>query len=110
MVGEILRAVAALSGDDAEQATLAEVQSEVLLFPNQPHGWRRLADIGGDDYAAEMALKTAVKAVPPRGELDAVDLAQAFAGTEKVGDAQKAIMVAPWKQEGWAVLSTSIAQ
>jgi superkiller protein 3 len=109
MVGEILRAVAALSGDKAEQATLAEVQSEVLLFPNQPHGWGRLADIGEDDYAAEMALRTAIKAVPPRGDLDAVDLAQAFAGTEKVGDAQKAIMIAPWKQEGWAVLSNSIA-
>jgi superkiller protein 3 len=109
MVGEILRAVAALSGDDAEQATLMEVQSEVLLFPGQPHGWSQLADIGGNDYAAEMALRTAGKAVPPRGKLDAVDLAQAFAGTERVGDAQKAIMVAPWKQEGWAVLSTSIA-
>jgi superkiller protein 3 len=106
MVGEILRAVAALSGDNAEQATLAEVQSEILLFPNQPHGWGRLADFGGDDYAAEMALKTASKAVPPRGELDAVDLSRAFAGTERVGDAQKAVMIAPWKREGWLVLST----
>ncbi len=108
MLGEILRAVAALSGENAEQATLAEVQSEVLLFPNQSHGWGRLADIGGDDYASEMALRTAAKAVPPRGELDAVDLARAFAGTEKLGDAQKAIMIAPWKEEGWEVLSNSI--
>ena len=110
MVGEILRTVAALSGDKAEQATLAEVQSEVLLFPNQPHGWGRLADIGGDDFAAEMALKTAIRAVPPRGDLDAIELAQEFAGTEKVGDAQKAIMIAPWMQEGRAVLRNSIAQ
>lgn len=109
MVGEILRAVAALSGDKAEEATLAEVQSEVLLFPNQPNGWGRLADIGGDDYAAEMALRTAGKAVPPRGDQDAADLAHAFAGTEKLGDAQRAIMIAPWRQEGWAVLSNSIA-
>ena len=110
MVGDILRAIAAVSGDSAEQATLAEVQSEVLLFPNQPHGWGRLADICGDSFAAEMALRTAAKTVPPKGDLDAVDLARAFAGGEKAGGAQKAIMIAPWKREGWVVFSNSIMQ
>jgi superkiller protein 3 len=47
--------------------------------------------------------------VPPRGDLDAVDLAHAFAGTKKLGDAQRAIMIALWRQGGWAVLSNSIA-
>ena len=48
-----------------------------------------------------MALKTAGKAVPPRGHLDAVSLANAFAGTGKVGDAQRSIMIAPWVSGGW---------
>jgi superkiller protein 3 len=80
----------------------------VLLFPSQPHGWGRLADIGGDCHAAEMVLRTAAKAVPPKGDLDAEDLAEAFAKTEKLANAQKAIMIAPWKPEGWAVISGTI--
>lgn len=109
MVGEILRAVAALSGDDSAQAVLAEVQCEVFMFPNQPHGWGRLTAVGGEEYAAEMALKNATKAVPPRGELELVDLAQAFAGTGKIADAQRAIMLAPWSLDCWAALSESIS-
>lgn len=99
-VGEVLRAIAALSDDNSEQEVLTEIQTDVFLHPNQPHGWGRMADNEGDEYAAEMALKTAIKAVPPRGELDAVDLSRAFAGTGKVGDAQRAVFVAPWETGG----------
>jgi superkiller protein 3 len=67
-----------------------------------------LADINGDEYAAEMALKTAIKATPPRGQLDALDLSMAFAGTGKVGDAQKAAMIAPWSKDCWDALGGCI--
>jgi superkiller protein 3 len=108
-VSEVLRAIAALSVGDAEQNVLKEVQIDVILHPDQPYGWRRLADIVGDEYAADMGLKTAIKAAPPHGDLDAKDLSEAFAGTGKVGNAQKAIFIAPWITDGWHTLSESIA-
>lgn len=106
-VGEVLRAIAALSEGDTEQtqqAILTEVQTDVFLHPDQPRGWGRLADFNKNEHAAEMALKTAIKAVPPRGTLDALDLSVAFAGTGKIGDAQKAAMIAPWNKDGWDAL------
>lgn len=109
MVGEILRASAALSGTNSEKAILIEVQSEIFLFPSQPHAWGRLAAINGDEYAADMALKTAVKSAPPKGDLDVLDLSNAFSGTEKAGDAQVAIMFAPWDSKGWNDLGSIIS-
>lgn len=105
-IGEVLRAVAACSKDDAETAVLNQVQNDVMLYPHLPHGWSRLAEISGDDneYPADMALNVALKAVPPRGALDAVDLAQAYSGTTKAADAQKAIVLAPWASCGWESL------
>lgn len=102
-ISEVLRAIAELSGDN-EEMVLTEVQTEILLRPNLPHGWSRLAEIGGGDYAASMALKTASKAIPPRGGLNASELSEAFAGTGRIGDIQNAIMVSPWNQAGWNAL------
>jgi superkiller protein 3 len=114
-VGELLRAIAALSKADTDQAILTEVQAEVFLFPSQPHGWSRLARVasdshghGADEYAATMALHTARRAVPPRGKLEAADLAMAFAGTGKVGDAQRGIFAAPWEKSGWESLGSAV--
>jgi superkiller protein 3 len=110
-VGEVLRAIAAFSEGDTQQAVLTEVQTDVFLRPNQPHGWGRLADFdnNGNEYAGEMALKTAIKAVPPRGALDALELSVAFAGTGKIGDAQKAAMIAPWSTNGWDALGSVLS-
>jgi superkiller protein 3 len=108
-VGEVLRAIAALSGKNDENEVLTEIQTDVFLHPNLPHGWGRLAEIEGDEYTADMALKTALKAVPPRGELESNDLSKAFGGTGKVGDAQKAIMFAPWSNEGWLSLNGALS-
>ena len=104
-VGEALRSIAELSEGDNEQAVLTEIQTDIFLHPHQPHGWGRLAEIGEDEYAADIALKTALKAASARGELEADKLSAAYAGTGKIGDAQKAIMVAPWNQAGWATFS-----
>ena len=106
-ISEVLRAIAELS-DDNERTVLTEVQTEVFLHPHQPHGWGRLSTVGGDEYAADMALKTALRAVPPRGELNARDLSEAFAGTGRIGDIQGAIMVAPWNQGAWNALGEAL--
>jgi superkiller protein 3 len=103
-ISEVLRAIAELA-EDNEQEVLTEIQTEVVLYPHQSHGWGRLASVGGDEYAADMALKTALRAVPFRGKLDASNLSEAFAGTGRIGDIQRAIMVAPWHQTGWNALS-----
>merc|ERR1711964_326404 len=88
-VSEVLRAIAALSGEDPDKQVLTEIQTDVFLHPNQPHGWNRLAELEGDEYTAEMAVMTALKAIPPRGELDAEDLAKSFAGTGKIAGASR---------------------
>ncbi|TAQ84711.1 hypothetical protein B7494_g6958 [Chlorociboria aeruginascens] len=103
-VGEVLRAIAAFSKDDPAKDILTEVQTDVFLHPNQPHGWSRLASIDGNEYAAGMALRTALKAAPPKGVLEAKDLSETFAGTGTIANAQKAVMVAPWMRSGWDTL------
>lgn len=103
-VAEVLRSIA-----ETEHGELAEVQTDVFLYPNQPHGWSRLAEIGADEYAAAMALKTAVKAVPPRGNMESSDLSNAFSGTGKVADAQKSIFLSPWSKNGWDALNAALA-
>ncbi|RYP42482.1 hypothetical protein DL767_000170 [Monosporascus sp. MG133] len=108
-IGEVLRAVAASSKDNAEDAVLNQVQNDVMLYPYLPHGWSRLAEINGDEYSAEMALNVALKAIPPRGDLDATDVAEAYAGTTRVADAQKSILLAPWASNGWESLSYAAA-
>jgi superkiller protein 3 len=97
-ISEVLRAIASFSELDPEQEVLRETQIDIFLHPNQPHGWSWLAEIEGDEYAADMSLKTAIKAVPPRGMLEASDLSRAFSGTGNIGDAQKAVMLAPWRK------------
>ena len=110
-IGEVLRAVAASSSQDDDAAVavavLTQVQNDILLNPHLPHGWSRLAEAAGDadNNAAEMALNVALKAIPPRGELDALDLARSYAGTTKAADAQKALMLAPWDSGGWESLA-----
>lgn len=106
-VSELLRAIAALSAEDATQAVLFEVQTDLLLHPSQPHSWARLADVGDSAYASELGLKTAVKAVPPHGELEAVDISKAFGGSGQVADAQKSVFLAPWARWGWEALADS---
>jgi superkiller protein 3 len=104
-LGEVLRAIAASGkgvGDSEELAT-GQAQVDVMFHPYLPHGWAELGTVGGEEgeSAAEMALRVALKGVPPRGDLAAEELARAYAGTGRVRDAQTAIMVAPWEKSGW---------
>ncbi|KAI0122540.1 TPR-like protein [Daldinia grandis] len=107
-IGEVFRAVAALSENNTEADILTQLQNDVMLYPHLPHGWSRLAEVSGEEYPADMALNVALKAIPPKGELGAIDLADAYAGTGKVADAQTAIFVAPWNSSGWVSLGSAI--
>lgn len=108
-IGEVFRAVAVLNENNTDEEVLTQVQNDVMLHPQMPHGWSRLADISGEEYPADMALHVALKSIPPRGELNAVDLANAYAGTGSVADAQAAILIAPWAHIGWESLGNAVA-
>lgn len=114
-IGEVLGAMAALTVDGAETSegvdaeVLGEIQTDIMLQPHLPHGWSKLTDIMGDEYPAEMALKVALRAVPPRGTLDASGLSKAYAGTGRAADAQISIMLAPWDEQGWQALGEAIS-
>ncbi|KAK4166543.1 Superkiller protein 3 [Cladorrhinum sp. PSN259] len=114
-VGEVLRGIAALSGTEKEGEKRA-AQADVMFHPWLPHGWSELAATTGagegeeeGEGAAQMALRVALKSVAPRGDLGAEELARAFAGTGKVGDAQVAVMVAPWEVKGWTSLGEGVS-
>lgn len=102
-IGQLLNAIAALyPGDEGEESSkLSAATTAVMLSPSQTQAWAQLAELDDETYPAEMAVLTAVKAVPPGGSLSAEDLCQAYAGTRRLDDAQTAIMVAPWMSQGW---------
>ncbi|SPO04294.1 related to SKI3 - antiviral protein [Cephalotrichum gorgonifer] len=108
-IGTVLKSIRMMPEERSEEDVLTEVQTDVFLHPYQPHGWNSLAEISGEEYPAEMALKVAIAGIPPRGTLDAGDLAKAYAGTGRAADAQAAIFVAPWQAEGWESLGEAVA-
>lgn len=83
---------------------LKEATAAIMLAPGHPQGWMELSAASESSYPAEMAVDRAVRCVPPHGNLEAADLSQAYAQTGKASDALKAIMVAPWKRDGWQEL------
>lgn len=107
-IGEIFRAVAALAENSTEEEVLTEIQNDIMLYPHLPYGWSRLADISSEEYPADMALNVALKSVPPKGDLGAADLADAYAGTGSAADAQAAILIAPWTRSGWESLGSAV--
>jgi len=109
-IDSLLSALASLNpnteGD--EDAALASAQTATLLNPERSHAWKLLAELSGDPYAADMALQTAQKAVPPSGNSSAGELAAAFAGVGTVADAQRAMALAPWERIGWEVMAEAL--
>ncbi|TRX95695.1 hypothetical protein FHL15_003249 [Xylaria flabelliformis] len=108
-IGDVFRAVAVLNENSPEEDVLTQIQNDVMLHPHLPYGWSRLAEISGEEYPADMALNVALKSIPPKGELGATDLADAFAGTGSIADAQAAILIAPWTRSGWESLGSAVA-
>lgn len=113
-LGEVLKAIAALHGKEEGRDDVlvgaSQAQTDIMFYPHLPHGWSELASLGAADGggAADMALRVAVKGVPPRGDLGAEDLARAYAGAGRAVDAQTAVMIAPWDRCGWEALSEAI--
>ncbi|TFB07263.1 Superkiller protein 3 [Trichoderma ghanense] len=109
-IGQVLRAVAALGEGKTEQDIISQVQTDIMLYPYLPHGWSSLAETAGQDgdYPAEVSLRVAARGIPPRGTLEAQDLAKAYAGTGRVADAQRAAFLAPWEGSGWNALEVSV--
>ncbi|KAE8154008.1 hypothetical protein BDV25DRAFT_136377 [Aspergillus avenaceus] len=92
-----------------EARRVGEAAAAVMRAPYQPQGWMELSTASGEPYPAEMGVKRALRSVPPRGNLDAVDLSTAYAQTGKATDAIRAIMIAPWKEHGWEELSHAVS-
>lgn len=109
-ISEVLRAIAAVGsqGDETENVK-TQTQTDVMLYPHLPHGWSSLAETAGDEYSAQMALSVAKRGIPPRGLLESENLSQAYAGTGQASDAQRAVLLAPWKAVGWDALQVSTA-
>lgn len=105
-IGEVLRAIATVGEGSTEKDMLNQAQIDTMLYPHLPHGWSALHETAGNKYAAQMALRVATRGIPPRGVLEAHDLAKAYAGTGTAGDAQRAAFLAPWEKVGWEALET----
>ena len=105
-IAQVLTAIAVLFPDEKGQglSKLSEATTAVMLAPSRPQGWSQLADMSEETYPAEMAVLTAIKAAPPGGSLDASDLCKAYAGTGRLDDAQRAVMIAPSLAQGWEAL------
>ncbi|KIW02841.1 uncharacterized protein PV09_05898 [Verruconis gallopava] len=93
---------------NSELEMLNECQEMIMLYPWKATGWRRLALESEDAYAKEMALAVASNNVPPKGPLTSEELCEASAQAGTLGDAQRAIFMAPWKREGWEALLDGI--
>ena len=107
-IDELLAAGAALSPTPRDEATAA--MAAVMLAPGSATAWSQLAGTAGADeardgaYAAAMALVTARGNVPPAGPLSAEELGKAYAGADSPAHAQRGIVTAPWRPEGWQAL------
>ncbi|KAF2237485.1 TPR-like protein [Viridothelium virens] len=114
-IEEVLEAISLMisgtdtAGDSINEEVRGEIATSIMLSPSQPHGWSELAAVSGDSYPAQMALMTAVRAVPPYGPLGSEDLAKAYAGARTIGDAQRGIMLSAWMQHPWEAFASVLA-
>jgi len=111
-IGEVLQAIAGLSSGEGQADEKTQAQTDVMLHPHLPYGWSNLAALAEDEdgYPAQMALKVALKGIPPWGQLGAEDLAKAYAGAGTAADAQAAIVAAPWLACGWEALGDAVRE
>jgi superkiller protein 3 len=103
-VEKVIEAISTSLG--GEEQELDEARRSVMLAPWKHTGWSELADAaGGDVFASTIAKKTAMRNALTLG---AVRLAGAVGGTGGVGDAQRSVVLAPWRSEGWAALGECV--
>lgn len=108
-VEKVVEAISLFLG--GEESELDEARRSVMLAPWKHIGWKELAGATEESsFAAVMARETAGRSVPPVGELDARGLADAVVGTGAVGDAQRSVVLAPWRNEGWSALTECVSR
>lgn len=106
-VEKIIEAISISLGGEAQEYD--EARRSIMLAPWKHMGWSELADAaGGDVFASTLAKETAMRNAPPNGALDAVGLASAIAATRHIGDAQRAVMLAPWTAVGWSAMAEAV--
>ena len=106
-IAQLLVGIASLfPGDllESAEAEKAQATKAIMLKPWKPQGWSELAKATNNAdgaFPADAAIQTAVRDAPPHGMLDAEDVSRAFAVTCRIGDAQRAVVLAPWMKDGW---------
>ncbi|KAL1602785.1 Superkiller protein 3 [Paraconiothyrium brasiliense] len=107
-VEKVIEAISLFLG--GEESVLDEAKRSIMLAPWKHFGWKELAGATENTFGAVMARETAGRSVPPVGGLDAKDLADAVAGTGKMGDAQRGVVLAPWRVEVWSALRECVSK
>ena len=95
---------------DKQHVVHNEIVTNIMLSPSQTYGWTELANMSNDEFPASMAVRTALREVPPQGPLLAAELAKAFIATNALQDAQRACVLAPWHQEIFKKFRKSFAE
>ena len=105
-IAQLLAMMPAADADLVDPGVVKQgrITESIMLAPSQSYGWSQLASISDGTLPAEPALVAAIGAAPPRGVLEPDILCSAYAGTCRLDDAQRAVMLAPHNSDGWAVL------
>ncbi|EGD89779.1 hypothetical protein H112_02252 [Trichophyton rubrum D6] len=103
---KLLASIPALRYEAKVEATrtsemLKQAATSVMISPSQPQGWMALSSVSTEKYAAEMAVRTALVNIPPRGKINAEALCQAYSLVGTRRSALSGVMVAPWSKNGW---------
>jgi superkiller protein 3 len=93
-----------------------DAQKDVMLFPTSPGSWTRFSKLLTQEQtekedaqaATDMALLLAERKVPPRGDVNGKELAEALARTGRLADVQTALMMWPGSVEAWKALGGCI--
>ncbi|KAI9670316.1 MAG: Superkiller protein 3 [Alyxoria varia] len=109
LVSAIAGISAAVAGDAEETVGSDEVKRSIMLFPSRSSGWSKLVEESSDAGASRMSVKAAMGEVPPVGSMGSEELSMAFANVSNVAEVHRAIMLCPWRKEGWESLKACIS-
>ena len=113
-VASLLAAINDIYATDDSQR-IATAASTTMIAPASAEGWSHLlhATPAKDDdarkFVAQMAKNTAMKAIPPMGDMTVDELAKVLGNTGSRRDALMSIMVDPASKAGWESLGAAIA-
>ena len=112
-VSTLLAAIDSIHATDGLQRIGAAAKT-TMISPATPQGWIELMNAAPEDdiearmFTAQMAKKSAMKSVPPVGDMTARDLAEVLGQTGSRQDALLSIMGDPSNKTGWEALATAV--